>query len=57
LLNSFEKKQVAACSSSKELGANPRNVSTNRKKAIAFSCLQKSFVNSKAFGGKQLRTY
>jgi hypothetical protein len=55
--NSFEKRQVAACRSSKELCANPRNVSTNRKRAIALSCLQKSFVNSKAFGVKRLRNY
>jgi hypothetical protein len=45
--NSFEKQQVAACNSSKELCANPRNVSTNKKRAIA---RQKRFVNSKAFG-------
>jgi hypothetical protein len=55
--NSFEKRQVAACRSSKELCANTRNVSTYRKRAIAHFCLQKSFVNSKAFGVKQLRTY
>jgi hypothetical protein len=46
--NSFEKRQVVACRSSKELCANPRNVSTNRKTAMALSRLQKSFVNSKA---------
>jgi hypothetical protein len=55
--NSFEKQQVAACRSSKELYANPRNVSTNRKTAISLTSLQKSFVNSKAFGFKGLRTY
>jgi hypothetical protein len=48
---------VAACCSSKELCANLRNESTNRKRAIALSCPQKSFVNSKAFGAKWLRTY
>jgi hypothetical protein len=48
---------VAVCRSSKELCANPRNVSTNRKRAIAVSSLQKSFVNSKDFGVKRLRTY
>jgi hypothetical protein len=26
-------------------------------RGIALSCLQKSFVNSKAFGVKQLKTY
>jgi hypothetical protein len=55
--NSFEKQQVAACCFSKELNANPRNTSTNRMRRIALSCLQKSFVNSKAFDVKQLRTY
>jgi hypothetical protein len=49
LQNSFEKRQIAACCSSKEFFANPGNVSTNRKMAIALSCLQKSFVNSKNF--------
>jgi hypothetical protein len=55
--NSFENRQVADCRSSKEFCANPRNVSTNRKRALALSYLQKSFVTSKAFGVKQLRTY
>jgi hypothetical protein len=55
--NSFEKRQLAACCSSKEFCSNLRNVSTNRKRAIALSCLQKSLVNSKAFGVKWLRTY
>jgi hypothetical protein len=55
--NSFEKRQVAACRSSKEFCAYPRNVSTNRNRAIALSCLHKSFVNSKAFGVKRLKTY
>jgi hypothetical protein len=50
-------KLVAACPFSKELCANPRNSSTNRMKGITLSCLQKSFVNSKAFGVKRLRTY
>jgi hypothetical protein len=40
--NSVEKWQVAACGSSKEFCANRRNVSTNRKTAIALSCLQNS---------------
>jgi hypothetical protein len=35
--NSFEKWQVAACRSSKEFCANLRNVSANRKRAIALS--------------------
>jgi hypothetical protein len=55
--NSFEKRQVAARRSSKELCANPINISTNRKREIALSCLQKSFVISKAFGVNRLRTY
>jgi hypothetical protein len=38
--NSLEKRQVAACPSSKEFCASPRNVSTNRKRATALSCLQ-----------------
>jgi hypothetical protein len=52
--NCFEKQQVAAYHSSKELCANSRNVSINRKRATALSCLQKSLVNSKAFGVKRL---
>jgi hypothetical protein len=55
--NSFEKQQVATCCFSKDYYANPRNTSTNRMRGIALSCLQNSFVNSKAFGVKQLRTY
>jgi hypothetical protein len=54
---SFEKRQVAAFPFSKELCTNPRNSSTNGMKGIALSCLQKSFVISKAFGVKRLRTY
>jgi hypothetical protein len=53
--NCVEKWQVDACCSSKEFCANPRNVSTNRKTAIALFCLQNSFVYSKAFSAK-LRT-
>jgi hypothetical protein len=53
--NSFEKRQVAACRSSKELCPNPINVLISRKRAIAISCLQKSLVNSKAYGVKRLR--
>jgi hypothetical protein len=55
--NSFEKWQVAAFPFSKELCANPRNTSTNTMRGIALSCLQKSFVNSKAFSVKRKRTY
>ncbi len=55
--NSFGKRQVAACRFSKEICANPKNTSTNRMRGIALFCLQKSFVNSKAFGVKRLRTY
>jgi hypothetical protein len=50
-------RQIAACCFSKELFANPRNVSTNKKERIALCGLQKSFVNSKAFGVERLRTY
>jgi hypothetical protein len=57
LQNPFEKQQVATCRYSKELSANTRYVSTYRKMAIALSCLQKSFVNSKVFGVHRLRTY
>jgi hypothetical protein len=42
--NSFEKLQISACFSSEEFSANLRNVSINRKRAIALSYLQKSFV-------------
>jgi hypothetical protein len=55
--NSFENRQVAACRFSKEFCANLRNSSTNRMRGNALRYLQKSFVNSKAFGVKQLRTY
>jgi hypothetical protein len=51
--NSFEKRQVAAFPFSKELCAKLRNSSTNGMKGIALSCLQKSFVTSKAFGVKK----
>ncbi len=50
-------RHVAACCFSKELCANPRNTSANRMRGIALSCLQKCFVNSKAFGVKRLITY
>jgi hypothetical protein len=56
-LFSFEKQQVAAFPFSKELYANPRNTLTNRMRGIALSCLQKNFVNSKAFAVKWSRTY
>jgi sugar (pentulose or hexulose) kinase len=55
--NSFEKWHVAACRFSKELCEYPRNTPTNRMRGIAISCLQKSFINSKAFGVKWLKTY
>jgi hypothetical protein len=63
--NSFEKGKAATCHFSKEFCENPENVITNRKEGIKNSkengectpSLQKSFVNSKAFGVKQLRTY
>jgi hypothetical protein len=55
--NSFEKWQVAAFPFSKELCANLGKTSTNRMGGIALSWLQKSFVNSKAFSVKRLRTY
>ncbi len=34
-----------------------RKYTTNRMRGITLSCLQKSFVNSKAFGVRLLRTY
>jgi hypothetical protein len=55
--NSFEKWQVAACRFSKELCENPKNTSTNRMRGIALSCIQKSFVNSKAVSVKRPKTY
>jgi hypothetical protein len=55
--NSFEKQQAATCRFSKEFCENPKNTSTNRIREIALSCLQKSFVNSKAYSVKRLRTY
>ncbi len=63
--NSFEKRQAATCRFSKEFCENPGNVLTNRKEGILNSkensdltpSLQTSFVNSKAFGVKRLRTY
>jgi hypothetical protein len=54
--NSFEKQEVTACCFSNELSANPKNALTNSMRGIALSCLQKSFVNSKASGVKRLRT-
>jgi hypothetical protein len=48
---------VAACRFSKEFCANLKNLSANRKRGTALCCLRKSFLNSKAFGVKQLRTY
>jgi hypothetical protein len=55
--NSCEKRQIASCQFSKESFANSRNTSTNRLREITLSCPQKSFVNSKAFGVNQLKTY
>jgi hypothetical protein len=58
--NSFQKWQTV-CRFSKEFCENPGNESTNRKKGIKLQkrivtfCLQKSSVNSKAFGVKRLR--
>jgi hypothetical protein len=62
---SFEKWQAAICHISKEFCENLGNVLTNRKKGIKLQkrivhtactlCFQKSFINSKAFGVKQLR--
>jgi hypothetical protein len=40
---------------SKEFCVNHRKALTNRKRGIALFCLQKSFVNSKAFGVKGIR--
>jgi hypothetical protein len=57
LVNTFQGFSHNSCRFSKELCANLRNTSTNRMRGIALSCFQKSFVNSKAFDVKQLRTY
>jgi hypothetical protein len=46
-IGSFEKRQITACRFSEEFCANPRNISTNKKRGIALCCLQKSFVISK----------
>jgi hypothetical protein len=42
-----QKQPVAVCRFSKEFCANPRNVSTNRKRGTALCCPQKSFAKSK----------
>jgi hypothetical protein len=60
--NSFEKGKAATCRFSKEFCEYLGNVLTNRKEGIKIqkiivNALQKSFVNSKAFGVKRLRTY
>jgi hypothetical protein len=55
LLNLSEKRQVPLSRFSKEfcvLYINPRKALPNRKRGITLFCLQKSFVNSKAFGVK-----
>jgi hypothetical protein len=57
LQNLFEKRQVALSRFSKRFCVNPRKALTNRKRGIALFCLQQSFVNSKAFGVKQIRIY
>jgi hypothetical protein len=46
---------VASSRFSKQFCVNPRKALTNRKRGIALFCLQKSFVNSKAFGVKRIR--
>jgi hypothetical protein len=46
--NLFDKRRVASSHFSKEFCVNPRKELTNRKRVIVLSCLQKSFVNSKA---------
>ncbi len=56
--NSFEKGQVAACLCKRNMiCANPRNLSTNRKKGISHACFEKLLVNSKAFGTERLTSY
>jgi hypothetical protein len=42
---------------SKEFCVNPRKALPNRKRGITLFCLQKSFVNSKAFGVKRIGNY
>jgi hypothetical protein len=51
-----QKRPVAACHFSTGFCANLRSLSTNRRRGTAHFCLQKSLVNSKGFGVKQLRT-
>ncbi len=46
-IGSFERRQITGCRFSEEFCANPRNISTNKKRGIALCCLQNSFVNSK----------
>jgi hypothetical protein len=48
--NSFEKWPVVACRFTKELSANPRNVSTFQKRGIALGCLPKTLANSEDLG-------
>jgi hypothetical protein len=48
---------VALSPFSKRFCGNPRKALTNRKRRITLFCLQKSFVNSIAFGIKRIRIY
>jgi hypothetical protein len=52
LQNSFEMGPVAACHFSKEICANSRNLSTNRKMGMMLGSFGKFLGNSKAFGVK-----
>jgi hypothetical protein len=46
----------AAYCFSKEFSENTRNVSTNRKRGAALSCLRKSLAISKGFGVQDIKT-
>ncbi len=58
--NSFEKSQAAICLFSKEFCENPGNVLIKgikfQKRIVNALFLQQSFLNSKEFGVKRLRT-
>jgi hypothetical protein len=60
-INAFEKWQAGTCFFSKEVLANPGNVSANSKKGIkilkTIVHAQKSFANSKAFDVYRLTSY
>jgi hypothetical protein len=52
--NLFDKRQVPSSRFLKEFCVNLKRAFSNRKRGIALFCLQKSCINSKAFGVKRL---